>query len=214
MKEEATLATPSVHGDQEEEKPSSGLGMDKDMMGVWLGWLSLCPNSSWSESDKLAAHKLIGEYGRDRVVEYLKDTALCSKTRKYAWRDFWYWAKTMEPTGLTKRNIEAWRRARDAKGERVDEPDPLWGTQSDGDGGKIRIVARKPNTQSERRELLEEMVKPKKNQDYFRNFLVQDSCRKCNGKDTRCECVLMEQVISSFNVEEFGESGANCMAAD
>jgi hypothetical protein len=155
--------------------------------------MTLAPLSSWSDNDRLAARQIVDAIGAENVLHYLKDTSQCPKTLKVTWMDFVFWASGMGAKGLTKRNIDAWRRGREAKNLRED---PLLGAKPAGDGEKMRMILRKPQTSGERLELLREMAQPKKNKEYFARFLAQDDCQKCHGKNTSCPCVLMEEVIS------------------
>jgi hypothetical protein len=120
----ASLATDVRTVPSEKKNPESGVAPanqnqkawgDEDLMAVWLAWLKLVPLSEWSDNDRQAARHVADEYGADAVESYLLDTALCPKTLKVIWSDFTYWASSIRPKGLTKRNIDAWRRAKDAK---------------------------------------------------------------------------------------------------
>jgi hypothetical protein len=203
----ASLTPPPVAGDAKEienplvtshasvpreEKTRPPWG-DDDLKFIWSQWMTLAPLSSWSDNDRLAARQIVDAIGAENVLHYLKDTSQCPKTLKVTWMDFVFWASGMGAKGLTKRNIDAWRRGREAKNLRED---PLLGAKPAGDGEKMRMILRKPQTSGERLELLREMAQPKKNKEYFARFLAQDDCQKCHGKNTSCPCVLMEEVIS------------------
>ena len=69
--------------------------------------------------DAEKATYLAGLFGLSNVIAYVEDTFRCPKTAKVAWKDFSFWADNFD---LTRRNIEAWRRAKVAKAVAAGQP--------------------------------------------------------------------------------------------
>lgn len=81
-----------------------------------------------------------------------------------------------------------------------DDGKSLWTFKPDGDGGWNRVLRRKPETVTERQELISQRGtlgangKPVK-WEYFAKHLAQVRCQKCRGKDLGCPCVTNEEML-------------------
>jgi hypothetical protein len=141
------------------------------------------------------------------IIEYMAENAHYSTGAKTVTEVFpWDWfvkkfdqiATHMEADGeflekLRKRN-EKKAAAMAAMGVRPADPtldpDPLWETV---DGS--RKLSRKPRNAKERQSLISLKGKAKTRWEYIAQFLVQDSCPKCRGKNLNCTCVLKEELL-------------------
>jgi hypothetical protein len=174
------------------------LGQTDDLYTLWWDKTSFGFQELEDESynDSNAAVRMIREYGFDGVMDILQATWECPKTAGITWKDWSYWCDRFP---VTRSTITAWRNKVEAQQQVKAKANgfntPMLVTRKTNEGEVTRTLERKPLTKAERRELLDALDKPKTNREYILGFLAQDSCPKCHGEDSHCDCVMTEEVI-------------------
>jgi hypothetical protein len=169
-------------------------------------WQTVCPLedafgiSYWTDEHAPQLNRIVRwarEWGKDG--EYLAALYLWTqshrfwKTRVLGLDSFAKLLWNQTEKGLVaqyNRGVAAKERAQPSKAMT-----PMLVARKNYEGEVTRTIGRKPLTKAERRELLDILDRPKTNREYIMGFLAQDSCPKCHGEDSHCDCVMTEEVI-------------------
>jgi hypothetical protein len=94
-------------------KPEQGTKEHQQVMAIANLW-EINGGAKVTDADIHSMKGLLDVLDFKKLMDYLADTFICPKTKKVAWRNFAFWADSMdvdaEPS--TKRFIDAWRRVK------------------------------------------------------------------------------------------------------
>jgi hypothetical protein len=108
--EDQSVADDGFADDPQADKPPVSIGGFTAIGKSDVGTTDIGTPDVGESSKTVDLHTL----GFERMMDYLADTFVCPKTKKIAWRNFSYWVSSMdlEAEPSTRRNIDAWRRAK------------------------------------------------------------------------------------------------------